>query len=220
MSRVWVKICGVTDGDALAAAVLGGADAVGLVFAPSSRRVSIPLAQELAGRVSPGIERVAVFVDEGYDGIARVVDTVPLERIQLHGSEPPELCHRLRCLGLQVTKAVRVGRDEAAVRREAARYAGAIDSLLLDTLVGDQAGGTGRSFDWTAVPRFKAAVPGLPIMLAGGLKPGNVARALETAQADGIDVSSGVERAGRKEPELITSFITKVRRWEQRAATG
>ncbi len=204
-----VKICGLTrTGDALAAAA-AGADMIGFVFARSPRRVSPEAARAMiaavrgaAGSAGAAVPlAVGVFVDEPPGEVARVAALAGLDVAQLHGTESPDLC---RSLPLPVIKALRVAKGEDLAR--AGDYAGAVGYLLLDARLPGAAGGTGKSFDWSLAAG--ASLAGVPWLLAGGLNPGNVARAVRACRPDGVDVSTGVEVGpGIKDRELMASFV-------------
>lgn len=182
-----------------------GADAIGLVFAPSRRQVTLAEACRIAAELPPFVTRVGVFVDADLDRVREVVDAVRLEMVQLHGSESPEYCV---ALGLRVIKAIRM-RDAHSVEAMAGyRVAG----FLLDSFEPDLAGGTGKAFNWALAAGLH---PPAPIILAGGLTPENVQEALETARPYGVDVSSGVETGGRKDPGKIREFVARVREWNR-----
>ena len=210
-----VKICGLTPPEDARAAAAAGADMVGLVFAPSSRRVDVDTAVSVAGALPPFVLRVGVFVDADYDTLVRTAERVRLDVLQLHGSEENSLIERLRRGGWRVIKAVRV-KDAASVSGVEDVVA---DALLLDTAAGAQAGGTGQAFDWRlaciAKERLREHGRATPLLLAGGLRPENVEQALEQVRPDGVDVSTGVEQApGRKCPQRMREFVMKVRRFD------
>jgi phosphoribosylanthranilate isomerase len=208
-----IKICGVTTEEHARAAADAGADFIGLIFAPSRRRVSPPEAREIVRAVKKhGFhgETVGVFVNEAAENIMKVVDEVGLDWVQLSGDEPAAFG---RALGRPVIKAVHVGAESAVVlRRRLARLekelGGHQHLFLLDTRSPEKYGGTGKTFDWEAV---KVVVERYPVMVAGGLTPDNVVAALEALHPWGVDVSSGVETEGSKDVSKIRDFIRKVR---------
>ncbi|GGG20114.1 N-(5'-phosphoribosyl)anthranilate isomerase [Caldovatus sediminis] len=205
----FVKICGVNGAAAMDAAVAAGADAVGFVFFPPSPRAVTPAqAAALSARAPQGAPlRVGLFVDPTEAAIAAVLAALPLDLIQLHGAETPARCAAIRArFGVRVMKALGVARAEDL--DALADYAPVVDRFLLDAKPSPAAtlpGGNAESFDWTlpagrAIPR--------PWLLAGGLTPENVARAIRESGAPGVDVSSGVERSrGVKDPALIARFV-------------
>ncbi len=208
MSRVFVKVCGLTNPEDGVLAVEAGADAVGFVFYPMSpRRVDVSRAAEIARELPPLVARVGVFVDATRDEMARTAEEVGLDLLQLHGDEPPEA---LEGLPRRALKAVRVGMGFTA--EDALRYRAAAGVVVDTRLVGQTAmpGGTGTPFDWTLVKGLRDQVGFL--MLAGGLTPDNVAEAITEVRPHAVDVSSGVERLpGRKEPERVKAFVEAVR---------
>jgi len=207
-SRVAVKICGITSvADGLMAARCG-ADAVGLILWPeSARAVDIEAARAIALALPPFVHRVGVFVNPTRAEVERAVAEIGLDVVQLHGEETPEFC---RDLPRRALKAVRVGPGFEA--REALRYENAANGVLLDTRVdaGGARGGTGRAFDWTLARTVRENARYL--VLAGGLTPENVGRAVAAVQPDAVDVSSGVESSpGRKDPARVSAFVRAVR---------
>ncbi|MFA7240906.1 MAG: phosphoribosylanthranilate isomerase [Sulfuricellaceae bacterium] len=201
---VRTKICGITRvADGLACA-RQGADAIGLVFyAPSPRHVAIPQALEIARALPPFVTTVALFVDPPVDEVEAVLHSVRPDVLQFHGDESAEFCRRF---GVPYLKAVRVQAGLNLVEY-AGRYRDA-QGLLLDAYVEGQAGGTGLCFDWALIP---ADLP-LPVILSGGLEPGNVEAAIRQVKPWAVDVSSGVEaRKGIKDTTKIAAFMQGVR---------
>jgi phosphoribosylanthranilate isomerase len=216
---VLVKICGLSDADAVDAALAAGADMVGFVFfAPSPRHVAFPVAQGLGQQVRGRAQKVALTVDATEAFLDRIVDVLQPDLLQLHGRETPA---RVRAVGkrygLAVMKAIPV---EGKADIEAANdYASVAERLLFDARAPREAtrpGGLGRPFDWTLLADLGAS---LPFMLSGGLAAGNVGEALRITRAAGVDVSSGVERSpGIKDPDRIRAFVTAVRQAETNIA--
>lgn len=195
-----VKICGIRTEAAAVAAVGADADAVGFVFYPPSPRFVPPSrAAALARLLPPFVVRVGVFVNAPVEVVEAVAREVGLDAVQLHGDEPPEVCARLRT---RVIKAVRVDRADAVVR--ARDYSAC--ALLLDAHLPGRYGGTGRRFDWSLARGLDR-----PVILSGGLTPDNVAEAIRQARPYAVDVSTGVETDGEKDPEKITAFVRAVR---------
>lgn len=204
MRRTRVKICGLTRGSDLAAAVAAGADAVGLVFhAPSPRAVEVEQARALAAALPPLVTGVGLFVDAEPDLVRSVLARVPLAVLQFHGAEPPDYC---RAFHRPWIKAIRMaaGTDLRAMTE---RYREA-QGWLLDTYDPKAAGGTGRRFDWDLIPGWLAP----RIILAGGLNPDNAAEAVRRVRPYALDVSGGVEAArGVKDPARIEAFLRGVK---------
>jgi phosphoribosylanthranilate isomerase len=204
MIGVRVKICGMTRSVDVQAAVQAGADALGFVFADRSKRVlNTALAAELVAQVPVFVSRVGLFMDQDPDKVASVLDQVPLNLLQFHGSEDADFC---RQFGLPYIKAVSMVSDQA-VLRAADEYPDAA-ALLLDSHVPGGVGGTGAVFDWALIPAAS-----MPLVLAGGLTPGNVRQAVQQVKPWAVDVSSGVEDTpGVKNEELMRKFIKEAKR--------
>lgn len=190
-------------------AAAAGADAIGFVFAPGRRHVTVNAAREIASALPPFVTKVGVFVDEDAARVQDIADEVRLDAVQLHGSESPEYCAGLR---VPIIKAIRM-RDEGSL---AAMVRYRVMGLLLDSYDPDLAGGTGRPFNWQLVAGVRVPAP---LILSGGLNAENVREALQIVQPYGVDVSSGVETDGRKDPAKIRTFIARVREWNPQVAT-
>ena len=206
--QVEVKICGITDQDALEAAVNGGADYIGLVFyAPSPRAITAERAAELVEFLPDDIQIVGLFVDPDDALLNHGLTHVRLDLLQFHGTEPPERLEEIRLeFGLPVMKMIPIsGPDDLAA---AEPYLAICDQLLFDAKPPKDAklpGGNAVAFDWTILQDRRW---GLPWMLAGGLTPENVAEAVRISGAKAVDVSSGVESAPSvKDSDKITAFI-------------
>lgn len=202
--RTRIKICGITRlDDGLAAARLG-ADAIGLVFAEKSpRRVEVAQAAAIARALPPFVATVALFVNPDPALVQRVIAELRPTLLQFHGEEAAGFCS---AFGTPYLKAIRV-RPETDLLQCATEFAGAA-GLLLDAYAPDAHGGTGHRFDWSLIP---AGLP-LPVILAGGLEPGNVAEAVRQVRPWAVDVSSGVEAAkGIKDAAKVAGFISEVR---------
>ena len=206
---VAVKICGLTDPVALAAAVEGGARYLGFVFYPPSPRALSPeRAGDLARAAPPDRTTVGVFVDPDDALLDRVLARVPLAALQLHGVEGPDRVRALKArTGCAVIKALQVAeaRDLAPV----ASYAAVADMLLFDARPakepGRLPGGNGVAFDWRLLEDLRL---GCPWLLSGGLSADNLAAAVTLCRPPAVDVSSGVEsRPGQKDPAKIRRFL-------------
>lgn len=212
-----VKICGLREVSHALAAVEAGADLIGLVFAPSWRRVGLAEAQEIAHAVrkrSPSTEVVGVFVNAPLADVDRIAASCPLDRLQLSGDEPPGYALRLE---RPVIKAFH-GRDVGRVHRDVQTWAEVLSGKdflpLLDSRTPGGYGGTGVVFDWELA---RLVARSFSVILAGGLTPENVGRAVELVSPWGVDVSSGVEIDGVKSPARIRAFIEAARDADVRA---
>ena len=200
-----VKICGITRSEDMRAACEAGADALGFVFyAKSPRHVEIEQASALVAALPPFVTSVGLFVDAEPGFVRQVLEQVPLDLLQFHGNESPEVC---RSFARPYLKAIRV-RPDADLLKYAADYHDAL-GLLLDAYVSGVPGGTGERFDWNLVP---AHFP-MPIVLSGGLTPANVSEAVRQVNPWAVDVSSGVEvRPGVKDAAKVAAFIERARK--------
>lgn len=200
-----IKICGITRLEDALAAVDAGADALGFVFADSPRRVSPAQAAAIAAALPPFVAVTGVFVDAHLDP-GLLSECLPsLHAAQFHGAEPPEWLATLT--GLARVKAFRVATvpDLAAV----AAYRPVCHAVLLDARVPGKAGGSGEAFDWDIL---HGADLGLPLVLAGGLRPDNVADAIRRVRPYAVDVSTHVESSpGAKDHDLVRTFIRAAR---------
>ncbi|HEV2438437.1 MAG TPA: phosphoribosylanthranilate isomerase [bacterium] len=203
-SAVRVKICGIRRlADAMAAAE-AGADAIGLNFwRPGRRYVPPEVARQIARAMPPFVCKVGVFINEDPETVREIARRVGLDALQLHGTESPEACAGF---DLPVIKAIGVRGPESLAGL--ARYR--VGGFLLDSHVPGEAGGTGRTFDWGLVARARDAGP---IILSGGLTAENVEDAIRRARPYAVDVASGVETDGDKDPVKIRAFIGRVQAW-------
>lgn len=211
MTRVLIKICGLRDTAAIDAALAGGADFIGLVFfGPSPRNVAPAQAAALVSHVAGRVPAVGLFVDPAPDFLAEVLGHVPLDILQLHGSETPADCAAIAARHARpVWKALGVRTRADALAAD--RYAGAAQRVLFDAKPPPGSalpGGNGLRIDWQVLNGVR---PALPWMLAGGLTPDTVREAILATGAPAVDVSSGVESApGVKDPALIRAFCASV----------
>lgn len=180
-----------------------GADAIGLVFYPPSLRfVALETAQRIVAALPPFVATVGLFVNAEPAAVRAVLSLIPLTLLQFHGDEQPDDC---AAFGLPYLKAVPMGAG-AVVQDYEQRFATAA-GLLLDSHGGAQTGGSGQGFDWAQIPTERHK----PLILAGGLHPGNVAAAIRQVRPWAVDVSSGVETAkGIKDAELMRAFLRGV----------
>jgi phosphoribosylanthranilate isomerase len=197
---MFVKICGITTEDDALFAVAMGADAVGFVFAPSTRQIAAQQVYDITRRLPPEILTVGVFRDEHPERVIDTVHRAGLKAAQLHGFESPAMVAEVAASVRWVIKAVAAGTPDAA---SADRFG--TDLVLVDAATP----GSGALFDW-------ALLDDLPVgpryILAGGLTPDNVGAAVSRGLPWGVDVSSGVERSpGRKDPLKVKAFIERAR---------
>ncbi len=210
LHRVRIKVCGMTRREDVRAAVALGIDALGFIFVQASPRcVGSEQAAALLDGLPPFIARVGVFSDAPLETVQDIVEACGLTQVQLHGDETPDYCSRLRSWrrGVSICKAFCIGGEHLPGHID--RYEQAIDSILLDTYVKGTSGGTGLSFDWRLVAHLRLHCP---LILAGGLHPGNVSEAVRAVRPYAIDVNSGVESApGIKDHDKIRRVVAAVR---------
>lgn len=200
-----VKVCGITRSEDARAAVQLGVDAIGFVFWPHSSRFIDPYSvRQICAEIPPFVCTVGVYVDPDASWVEETARVAQLNLLQFHGDEKPEFCAQF---SQPYIKAIRV-RPQTDLLQYAQRYSSA-KGLLLDTYAENMPGGTGHAFDWQLIPRH---LP-LPLILSGGLNPGNVAAAITQTQPWAVDVSSGVETAkGIKDEKKIFAFMQGVKR--------
>lgn len=206
-----IKICGITSVEDALVVAQAGADAIGLNFYPRSpRHVSLDTAREIIAALPRGVTKVGLFVNAQLEYVCKTVDDLSLDLIQLHGDETPDY---LAQFGERpVMRAFRVAPGTlqpvldylAACRKLAAEP----KLALLDPFVPGEYGGTGHTADWSVAQQFAAQPNTPPLVLAGGLTPSNVAKAIAAVHPAAVDVATGVESTpGRKDPAAVQSFI-------------
>jgi phosphoribosylanthranilate isomerase len=220
---MWVKVCGVRN-QSTATALAGlpdgdRPDAVGLNFFPGSRRcIDITMARSILASLDGKIEPVGLFVNAPLRQVVSFQGDLNLPILQLHGDESPEYVAEVQqsCQGVRILRAMRVG--EAGLG-ELEDYLGrchvlgvALDGCLVDASVDGQFGGTGESPPWSLLATDYRAVAWPPLLLAGGLRPDNVGRAIREVSPAGVDTASGVENTdGDKDMEAVVEFVRNAR---------
>lgn len=207
--RPQIKVCGLTRVDEALGCEELGAHAIGLVFYPKSpRHVEKNQARGIAACLDVSTRKIGVFVNETYDRMMSLSDHCGLTGVQLHGSESRELVERLKTNGLLVLKALF---DQG---KPSFKDAGAYDpsGFIVECGAGKLPGGNARAWDWA---KARVLIKKHPVILAGGLTPGNVMTAMADGSPDAVDVSSGVESApGRKDLNKVSSFVRTVNEYE------
>jgi len=222
---LWVKICGMTSAEDALVAADAGADAIGMIFAPSKRRVTVEQAREIVQSLPRTMEKVGVFYDEEPRTIEDIAEQVGLTAVQLHGDESPEMTRglfkdgsKLNRSRMRVFKTLHVNDGLETV----AKYflnEHSVDGFLLDTVAVDPAtgqverGGTGQTFDWRKMTSSVIALQRQTrIVVAGGLSASNVDSAVRILQPWGVDVCTGVElEPGKKNHQKVREFVTAAR---------
>jgi phosphoribosylanthranilate isomerase len=211
-----IKICGITRPEDALAVAAAGADAIGLNFyAKSARAIGIKRAREIIAALPPAIVKVGLFVNALPDDICRTCDELALDLIQLHGDEPPQYLAKLG--GRPVMKAFRAaataGLHAILAYLDVCRTHGCLPRMvLLESPLSEGFGGSGKLADWS-LARDYLAIEGLPpLVLAGGLRPENVAEAIRATGVRAVDTASGVEsQPGIKNSVMITAFVAAAR---------
>ncbi|HEY9622775.1 MAG TPA: phosphoribosylanthranilate isomerase [Crinalium sp.] len=221
-----IKICGITKPDQGRAIAQLGATALGFMCVerspryvlPEQIRVMVDALPVVPDTDQPAVDCVGVFADASLTEIQQVIAIARLTAVQLHGNETPEFCQELRetIPQVELIKALRI-RDAAALE-QVNLYRKWVDTLLLDAYHPQLLGGTGKTLDWPMLQQFS---PGIPWILAGGLKPDNVAIALQQLNPDGLDLSSGVESApGDKDLSKVAQLFEELRQVAGRSSVG
>ncbi|HHD64172.1 MAG TPA: phosphoribosylanthranilate isomerase [Desulfobulbaceae bacterium] len=214
MSRVRIKMCGLTRLVDAEAAVDAGVDALGFIFHAESPRNIVPeQARNIIERLPPFVDTVGVFVDKKRKDVQEIIQYCGLNYAQLHGEESPKYCERLARFAApcRVLKAFRVapGLAPGNIRP----YDAHVRGYLLDTYHEQMVGGTGEIFDWKLIKNLHLQ---RPLLLAGGLNPENIYDALTAVRPYAVDVNSGLEKKpGVKDSNLIQTFVDRVRAFER-----
>jgi phosphoribosylanthranilate isomerase len=205
----WVKFCGCVSWNDAALSIDAGADAFGMIFAPSARRIAWGAAIDIARRLPESIEPVAVFVDPLNEEVDAVRRLFPNARLQFSGNEMPEF---VAVFGDRAIKAIHVDREisPAGLEERCRSYPRA--TILFDSRSDGRPGGTGAPFAWKRVASIAAR---RRVVIAGGLAPENVAACLRSVPTVGVDVRSGIETAGQKDAAKMHAFVRAVRKADE-----
>lgn len=193
-----MKICGLKEAEHVKACVEAGATWIGFMFAESKRQITIEQAKQLANHVPSHVKKVGVFVNPTAEQVRVAVEQVGLDFVQYHGKEEPSF---IESLGYPAIKAFSIRSVEDVEKAKAYH----VDYYLFDSPGTQFAGGSGKVFDWSLLEQL--SIPKEKVLLAGGLNRDNIQDAVNRVKPFGVDVSSGVERDGRKSSELIKEFI-------------
>jgi phosphoribosylanthranilate isomerase len=198
---VFTKVCGITNSEDAREAADAGADAIGLIFAESPRKVNVEEARRISVALPDGVLKVGVFVDAEPEEVLETAREVGLDLAQLHGDETPETVVAIRGAGLPVMKALGVRNAEALAEIQSYEA----DLIMLDAWSARARGGTGETFDWGLAKSVKGRDN---IVVSGGLTPENVREAIEFFEPYGVDASSSLEeKPGKKSGERLRRFV-------------
>lgn len=201
-------MCGMTHRSDVLHAIQLGVHALGFIFHPASKRaITVEQAEALMASLPPFVSLVAVVVNPNPDEVGHMLDTLPIDYLQFHGDESAEFCEQFKRPYIKALPAISL----QDIMDKIALYPNA-SALLLDTPAGQTYGGSGQTFDWSYVP--KSADP--PLILAGGITPDNIAKALDSAQPYAIDICSGIEISpGIKDHHKMAALMNQVRGWNE-----
>jgi phosphoribosylanthranilate isomerase len=228
--NIWLKICGTTNVEDAETAISAGANAVGFIFAKGPRRIAPLDARNITARLPATLQRIGVFVNEEPQRLRDIVSRAHMTAVQLHGDESPEYVRDLfrggpspaelgypqeRRRVTRVFKAIRMDEHAEDKLHAFSDNGELVDAFLLDS-ASDVRGGSGKTFDWDGAAALMQKFAGkLRFVIAGGLRPDNVAEAIRKLRPWGVDVVSGVEKQpGIKDPAKVRDFIGKVREVE------
>jgi phosphoribosylanthranilate isomerase len=224
----WVKICATTNLRDAQASVTAGANALGFIFAPSTRRINVEAAADIIAALPAEVEKIGVFVDETPERVAAIAERAGLTGVQLHGDEPAAqfATYRRVLSARKIVKTLQahelLADTSGQVLQEYLAKSESLDAILLDSGVPSQRGGTGLPFDWeAALPLVKRIKAVLPVIIAGGLTADNVVQAIRLFDPWGVDVVSGVEsETGRKDEAKLRDFVAAARQTESAMKAG
>jgi phosphoribosylanthranilate isomerase len=218
----WVKICGMTNLEDALTAVEAGADAVGFVFYEKSpRNITVEAARRIIEKLPEGVEKVGVFVNEPPERVSAVADDVGLTAVQFHGDEyenPEKYAISLKAFFcLPAAETIQEWKNSVFFTFQ---HFPNLAGVMLDSGTREARGGTGKTFAWGEAHGFVKTTGTLhPVVIAGGLTPGNVEWAVGFLSPWGVDVASGVEaRPGKKDPEKVRAFVKAVREADRKAS--
>ncbi len=211
----WIKVCANTSLIDAQLVVDAGADAVGFVFAPSPRKVTVSQVAAIVPHLPGAVEKIGVFVDWDLEAITEAVRVGGLSGVQLHSEGHPSLAAELRQrfgAELRILQVIHFGADAARQLMQVTSYPD-LDGVLVDSRTATAVGGTGIAFDWQAAGEtLFSGSQRTRLIAAGGLHSENVAEAIAVLRPWGVDVASGVEAApGRKDPAKVAEFVAHAR---------
>ncbi|OYD09712.1 phosphoribosylanthranilate isomerase [Paludifilum halophilum] len=223
MRRTFVKLCGMRRMEDIHALTGLDLDAAGLILVPGRKRTVSPgPAREMVTRLPEGVRSVGVMMDPRREEVEYWLSRVPFDMIQLHGDESPAFCRWVKeTTGVSLIKVIHIGEDgDRKLYPEA--YAPWTDAILLDSASRGKRGGTGLTFPWNQVSEIRRRWErfGVPVWVAGGIRPDNVGKLMDRCGPEGVDASSGVETGGRKDRRKMKALVERVRHFERKENVG
>ncbi len=213
-----IKICGIKTEHDLAAAINSGADAVGFIAdvpVDSPRKITLAEASRLISKVPLFVTTVLVIMPENAHQAVRMIQAARPVAVQIHNALPLSELVKIKETGVKLIKTIQVCRDSKAdmLIKQIKQFSGVADAILLDTALDGKTGGTGVPHNWEVSSKVVLNA-GIPVILAGGLKPENVGDAVKCVRPYAVDTASGVETDGKKDQKKVMDFINNVRMHE------
>jgi phosphoribosylanthranilate isomerase len=213
-----IKICGIKTEHDLAAAINSGADAVGFITdvpVDSTRKITLAEASRLISKVPLFVTTVLVIMPENAHQAVRMIQAARPVAVQIHNALPLSELVKIKETGVKLIKTIQVCRDSKAdmLIKQIKQFSGVADAILLDTALDGKTGGTGVPHNWEVSSKVVLNA-GIPVILAGGLKPENVGDAVKCVRPYAVDTASGVETDGKKDQKKVMDFINNVRMHE------
>jgi phosphoribosylanthranilate isomerase len=213
-----IKICGIKTEHDLAAAINSGADAVGFITdvpVDSPRKITLAEASRLISKVPLFVTTVLVIMPENAHQAVRMIQAARPVAVQIHNALPLSELVKIKETGVKLIKTIQVYRDSKAdmLIKQIKQFSGVADAILLDTALDGKTGGTGVPHNWEVSSKVVLNA-GIPVILAGGLKPENVGDAVKCVRPYAVDTASGVETDGKKDQKKVMDFINNVRMHE------
>jgi phosphoribosylanthranilate isomerase len=213
-----IKICGIKTEHDLAAAINSGADAVGFITdvpVDSPRKITLAEASRLISKVPLFVTTVLVIMPENAHQAVRMIQAARPVAVQIHNALPLSELVKIKETGVKLIKMIQVYRDSKAdmLIKQIKQFSGVADAILLDTALDGKTGGTGVPHNWEVSSKVVLNA-GIPVILAGGLKPENVREAVRCVRPYAVDTASGVETAGKKDEKKVMDFINNARMHE------
>jgi phosphoribosylanthranilate isomerase len=210
-----IKICGIKTEHDLAAAINSGADAVGFITdvpVDSPRKITLAEASRLISKVPLFVTTVLVIMPENAHQAVRMIQAARPVAVQIHNALPLSELVKIKETGVKLIKTIQVCRDSKAdmLIKQIKQFSGVADAILLDTALDGKTGGTGVPHNWEVSSKVVLNA-GIPVILAGGLKPENVGDAVKCVRPYAVDTASGVETDGKKDQKKVMDFINNVR---------